>query len=83
MMQIVKHRADPINAMILSKDGKTTDIITMTTTTRMRIRILDDWRMLSLNPFGGSVIELAGNPRPQRTSTVATNGRQLNYVSDW
>ena len=81
-MQMVKHRADPINAMILSKDGKTIDSNTITTTTRMRIRILNDWRMLSLTPFGGSVIALGGNPSPQRISTVATRGRELNGVSD-
>lgn len=82
MMQMVKHRAEPIKAMILSNDGKTIDNITITTTTRMRTRILDDCRMLSLTPFGGSVIELGGSPSPQRTSTVATRGRQLNHVSD-
>ena len=82
MMQIVKHRADPISAMILSKDGKTTAISTITMTTRMRTRILNDWRMLSLTPFGGSVIALGGNPSPQRTSTVATRGRELDRVRD-
>jgi hypothetical protein len=76
-MHIVKHSADPISAMIRSKDGNTIAISTITTTTRMRIRILADWRMLSRTPFGGSETALGCSPSPHRISTVATRGREL------
>lgn len=81
MMHIVKHSADPINAMILSKDGKTIAISTITTTTRIRIRILNDWRMLSLIPMGGSEMALGRSPSPHRTSAVITSGRELGFIS--
>ena len=48
MMHIVKHKADPISAMILSKDGKTIATKTMTNTTKMRIIAVDDRR---INPL--------------------------------
>ena len=46
MMQIVKHKADPIRAMILSKEGKSTAMKTIITTTRMRITAFNNvWSM--------------------------------------
>lgn len=48
-MQIVKHNADPIKAMILSKDGNTIAIATITTTTKMRMVAWSDRRMVSVS----------------------------------
>lgn len=41
MMQIVKHKADPISAIIRSNEGNSTAMITMLTTTRMRIKAFE------------------------------------------
>lgn len=79
MMQIVKHKQDPINAMILSKEGKTTAMVTMTTTVRTRIIIFDDWRITpstSLVWFADASGRVCS---PQRISRVATRGRQLSF----
>lgn len=69
-MQMVKHKKDPKNAMILSNDGKITAKTTMSATVKMRTAIRRIFWLFSPDwPFP--------TPTPQRTSNVATRGRAL------
>jgi len=81
MMQIVKHKADPISAMIRSKEGKTIAMSTITTTTSIRIIPVENRRTIPCSPFWSSEFIPGRSPSPHSTSTVATRGRQLYAVS--
>lgn len=71
MMQMVKHKNDPRNAMILSKDGKIMDNTTIRATVKMRTAIRRNfWSFSPDCPCPGTFT-------PQRTSKVATKGRAL------
>lgn len=76
-MQMVKVRAEPESAMILSKDGKRMAIRMMTRMVEMRMRNLKRPRVLPARPIK---VEEGGRDcgvRPRRTSTVTTIGREL------
>jgi len=82
MMHIVKHKADPISAMIRSKDGKTIAMSTMTTTTSIRTMPVENRWKIPCSPFWSSEFIRGRSPSPHSTSTVATRGRQLYAVSN-
>lgn len=81
MMQMVKHKQDPINAMILSKAGKTTARKTIITRERTRIIILANWRIASFVSPERLAVASGRDWTPQRTSIVDTRGRQLEFTS--
>lgn len=68
---MVKHKNDPKNAMILSKDGKIMDKMTVRATVKTRTAIRRNFCSFSPGwPCPGAFT-------PQRTSKVATKGRAL------
>jgi hypothetical protein len=69
----VKHRHEPMRAMMRSKDGKTTAMKTIRTMIAKRTKALPIMVDLEMWVSG---CWLAGE-RPQRTSTVVTRGRAL------
>lgn len=76
-MQMVKVRAEPDSAMILSKDGKRMAIRIMTRMVEIRMRSLRTPRVLPGRPVK---VEDGGRDcgvKPRRSSTVTTIGRAL------
>lgn len=77
MIQIVKHKALPINAIMLSKAGKMMAMITNMTITAMRIMTLSMPRVQEERPTRDSLSDTARESSPEKTSIVETMGRAL------
>lgn len=80
MMHIVKHKQDPINAIIRSKDGNTIEMKTMTITTKMRTANFAMRITVFVDPLAWRERKSFCELRPQRISTVAMSGRQLKVL---
>lgn len=80
-MHIVKHRAEPISAIILSNDGKRTAMQTIRTITAIRIAAFEASRSTDFIAPCWLDCPSGRGTSPQRTSMVATRGRQLQRVN--
>lgn len=77
---MVKHRADPMNAMILSNAGKTIAMMTNMMMVIMRTANFKNLRLQLLSPAREGWSATARASRPVSTSIVLTIGRAFRGI---